>query len=103
MDRLKIGDIVTLIEFALDNEAGSTGIVIGEFKQSKKIFGAIILFENGQFDRFTDIEQQLYVSKTGHHKALAGYSKIKREDIEQDYENGVFDEVFDLYPKNHNK
>ena len=90
---LKVGDIVKSTRSVLGNEKGSEGVVY-EIYDIGDGPGASIIFENGEYDGFSPIEQSTMLQRTGHEASLAGYMFTNVMQLSRDYEKGLFDLVF---------
>lgn len=93
MRELEIGDIVTLKIDLLGNPEGTEGIVYEKYNLGEK-GGVSVIFENGEYDGFSVGEQKEYLERIGHEDSLEDYVFVNVMKLTQDYENGVFDIVF---------
>ena len=91
--KLFVGDIVRLTtQYLLGNPIGTKGVVYEEYDLGWGP-GASIIFENGQYDGF-GFDEQFMVEKIGH-EAVLGYYKFKNVmQLDRDFDNGLFNDVF---------
>ncbi len=93
MRELEIGDIVTLKIDLLGNPKSSEGVVYEKYSLGEK-GGVSVIFENGEYDGFSVGEQKEYLERIGHDITLEDYVFVNVMKLSQDFDNGVFDSVF---------
>lgn len=93
MRTLKVGDIVKLKVDMFGNPEGTEGVVIDEYTLGE-LSRVQIIFENGEYDGFSDEEQRAYLERSGHEASLADYKFTNVMKLSQDFEEGKFDAVF---------
>ncbi len=93
MRALEVGDIVTLKKDLLGNPEESEGVVYDKYNLGEK-GGVSVIFENGEYDGFNVEEQKEYLERIGHEESLASYVFTSSINLRQDFDNGVFDSVF---------
>jgi hypothetical protein len=95
MRQLIVGDIVELTVPCLGNDEGTEGVVYEVYYLNPEERGVSVIFENGEHDGFSPIEQERLLVRTGHEPALAGYQFTNVMQLSKDFESGVFDAVFE--------
>ena len=93
MRELQIGDIVEIKIDLLGNPEGSEGVVYEKYNLGEK-GGVSVIFENGEHDGFSVAEQKDYLERIGHEESLEDYVFVNVMKLTQDFDNGVFDVVF---------
>lgn len=95
MRELIVGDIIVIKEDLLGNDQGAFGLVVGiEIKEKQERFISVI-FENGEIDIFSPHEQHYFFSRVGHIKNLSSYRFKSSSEVQDDYNDGKFSEVFE--------
>ena len=93
MRELQIGDIVSLKIDLLGNPVCSDGVVYEKYNLGEK-GGVSVIFENGEYDGLSVDEQKEYLERIGHDITLEDYVFVDVMKLSQDFDNGVFDSVF---------
>ena len=89
-----VGDVVKCICDILDNSEGSLGFVYYVSIENIKDPRAFIIFENGEYDEFSGVENHMMFKRVTHEKTLASYKFKNDIQLSKDFDNGVFDAVF---------
>jgi hypothetical protein len=92
---LIVGDIVELKKECLGNDEGTEGVVYEVYHLTPEERGVSVIFENGNYDGFSPMEQQTLLNRTGHEPSLAGYQFTNVMQLSKDFNLGVFDVVFE--------
>jgi len=97
--KLKVGDVVTTALEVLGCSPGTRGVVYEvyqDFDDPKKT-GASIIFENGNYDGFSAEEQEIMLNEEKVMYIPFYLRDYKFENVvklTQDYEKGLWDEIF---------
>ena len=94
MRKFIVGDTVKCTQDILGNGVDAIGIVYRTFFVDD-MEGISVLLENGQFDDFTQSEQERYFRRVGHESTLAHYEFVNSTKLLSDYHDGTFDKVFE--------
>lgn len=86
---LTVGDTARLKVQCLKNPVGTIGVVFYQYQG-----GAQLIFPNGEYDGFSNEEQDEFLEREGHIESLENYKFFSVISTSQDFRNGVFDEAF---------
>ena len=86
---MKVGTIVKLQLACLGNEVGTRGVVYDEYNIGTK--GVSVIFENGEYDGFSEEEQRMFLKEKGICEELSTYKFTNVMQLSRDFDNGIFD------------
>ena len=90
---LTIGNVVKLKTELLGNEPGTLGIVYDEYEfhgRNESWKGVSIIFTNGEYDGFSEEEQELFLEFVEHkHDFRYQFSNVMK--LSRDFEAGFFE------------
>ncbi len=86
---IKVGTLVKLKVPCLGNEIGTVGVCYEEYQLNGN--GRSIIFENGNYDGFSEDEQESFLEVVGTYPLLETYQFKNVMQLSWDYDSGVFD------------
>jgi len=89
---LRVGDVVALRVPCLQNEPGALGVVFNEYELNGH--GVQIIFENGEYDGFSETDQEEWLNYIGHNEITEGYRFTNVMKLSDDYRRGIFESAF---------
>ena len=96
---MKIGDVVTLNTEMLNCKPGTRGVVFNIYQDfddpSKE--GVQIIFENGNYDGFSVVDQELFLDEEDVRYIpfyIRDYKFTNVMKVSRDFEKGFWDEIF---------
>lgn len=92
--QLELGDIVKLKTALLGNPAETQGVVYELYYLGEKR-GVSAIFENGEYDGFSEEEQSEFLERIGSYGSLKSYHFVNVIKLSRDFDEGVFDEAFE--------
>lgn len=87
---LTIGSVVKSKVHILGNEIGTFGVIYEEYNLGDG-HGVSIIFENGNYDGFSEDEQDTYVEEIGFNSKCSNYKFSDVMKVSQDFKIGKFD------------
>lgn len=84
-----LGDVWKLKVGCPSNNAGSLGVTFNDYGTGEQV-----IFANGNYDGFSKAEQKDFLDKVGHYQFGASYHFSNVIKVAEDFNNGVWDEVF---------
>jgi len=86
---MTVGTIVKLKIICLGNSIGTLGVGFNDY-----MTGVQFIFENGEYDGFSIMEQKAFLEEIGFSKELSTYKFNNVIQVSRDFHNGVFDVAF---------
>lgn len=89
---LRVGDLVSVGRACLANPEGARAVVVEIYQLHRTIApGAMLLFENGSADGFSEGDLELFkVEPIGHEPRLEAYRFTNVLALDRDFKGGVF-------------
>ena len=72
---------------------GAIGVVYGQYRIGNHA-GASVILENGEYDGFSEIEQEMFLERLSESEELAGYEFVSVMHLRSDYDDDLFVEAF---------
>jgi len=91
---LKVGTIVKLVVPCLGNQIGTVGICYEEYDLGEPGAGSVI-FENGNYDGFSPLEQERFLEEIGYDDAISHYGFTNVMNLSRHYDEGMFTSIFE--------
>lgn len=93
---LRVGDVVTVGRAVLANPEGSRAVVVEIYQLHRTVApGAMLLFENGAADGFSDGDLELFkVALVAHAPRVSDYHFTSVMALETDFRRGHFESVW---------
>ena len=90
---MKVGTIVRLETYCLNNPPNTLGVCYEVYNIGH--IGYSIIFENGDYDGFDEIELNTFEIETiGFSKEISNYKFTNVMKLSNDFDNGYFNDVF---------
>lgn len=88
-----VGEVVSLKIPCLGNEIGTVGVCYEDYEIGE-CSGNSFIFENGNYDGFSQGEQKKFLEHIGFCGDVSGYRFKNVMWLSKDFQNGYFDTVF---------
>jgi hypothetical protein len=89
VSELKVGDVVALRIPCLQNEVGVLGVVYYDYGM-----GIQVVFENGEYDGFSNDEQERFLNYVTHNEMCEDYHFTNVIKLSRDFRDGRFNSVW---------